>query len=44
MARQAVHLFGTDPRFWMNLQSLYALRVAEQESGKAIAALPTLTT
>ena len=26
------HLFGTSPEFWLNLQSLYELRLAEQES------------
>ncbi len=30
-ALRLARFFGTDPRFWMNLQSLYALRVAEQE-------------
>ena len=41
-ALRLARFFGTDPQFWMNLQSLYDLRVAEQKSGKAIAALPTL--
>jgi len=36
------HFFGTSARFWMNLQSLYDLRVAEMNFGKAIMALPTL--
>lgn len=34
------HWFGTGPQFWMNLQQLYELRVAEQEVGAEIAALP----
>ena len=34
------HWFGTTPQFWMNLQQLYELRVAESEIGAKIAALP----
>jgi antitoxin HigA-1 len=34
------HWFGTSPQFWMNLQQLYELRVAENEVGARIAALP----
>lgn len=29
-------------RFWLNLQSLYELRLAEQKVGKSIMILPTL--
>jgi len=36
------HFFGTSPQFWLNLQSLYELRLAEQKAGKAIKVLPTL--
>jgi addiction module HigA family antidote len=36
------HFFGTSAEFWMNLQKLYELRMAEQESGKTIERLPTL--
>jgi antitoxin HigA-1 len=36
------HFFGTSPQFWLNLQSLYEIRRAEQKIGKAIKALPTL--
>jgi addiction module HigA family antidote len=36
------HFFGTSGQFWLNLQSLYDLRVAERKSGKSIGALPTL--
>lgn len=36
------HFFGTSPQFWLNLQSLYALRVAQQKIGKSIRALPRL--
>ena len=34
------HWFGTAPQFWLNLQQLYELRVAENEVGAEIAALP----
>jgi antitoxin HigA-1 len=34
------HWFGTTPQFWMNLQQLYELRLAEGEVGAEIAALP----
>ena len=34
------HWFGTSAQFWMNLQQLYELRVAERDSGKQIAVLP----
>src|SRR5882757_7227511 len=36
------HFFGTSAEFWLNLQSLYEIRVAEQKAGKSIKALPTL--
>jgi addiction module HigA family antidote len=36
------HFFGTSPEFWLNLQSLYELRLAEQRVGKTIRNLPTL--
>jgi len=35
------HWFGTSPQFWMNLQQLYELRLAESEVGAKIAALPS---
>jgi antitoxin HigA-1 len=38
------HFFGTSAEFWLNLQSLYELRLAEQKAGKAINRLPTLKT
>lgn len=41
-ALRLAHFFGTSPAFWLNLQSLYDLRLAEQKSGPAIQALPTL--
>ena len=34
------HWFGTSPQFWMNLQQLYELRLAEARTGRSIAALP----
>src|SRR5271157_4309574 len=41
-ALRLAHFFGTSAEFWLNLQSLYEIRLAEQKSGKAIKALPTL--
>ena len=37
------HFFGTSPGFWMNLQKLYEIRLAENKSGETINTLPTLT-
>jgi len=36
------HFFGTSPQFWLNLQMLYDLRIAEQRTGRTIKALPRL--
>jgi len=36
------HFFGTSPELWLNLQSLYDLRVAEQKAGRTIKTLPKL--
>jgi len=36
------HFFGTSAQFWLNLQNLYELRVAEKKIGKSIEALPKL--
>jgi addiction module HigA family antidote len=36
------HFFGTSAEFWLNLQSLYELRLAQQKTGKSINSLPTL--
>jgi addiction module HigA family antidote len=36
------HFFGKSAEFWLNLQSRYELRLAEQKSGPAIRALPTI--
>jgi addiction module HigA family antidote len=35
------HWFQTSPQFWLNLQSAYDLRVASEEIGREVAALPT---
>jgi antitoxin HigA-1 len=35
------HWFGTSAQFWLNLQSSYDIRVAEDAVGSEIAALPT---
>lgn len=34
------HWFGTEPQFWLNLQSAYEIRIAEEKAGRAIAQLP----
>ena len=36
------HFFGTSAEFWLNLQSLYELRLAKRRAGRRIAKLPTL--
>jgi addiction module HigA family antidote len=41
-ALRLAHFFGTSAQFWLNLQTLYDLRLAEQKAGKSIRALPTL--
>jgi addiction module HigA family antidote len=41
-ALRLAHYFGTTAEFWLNLQILYDLRVAEQKVGKAIQRLPKL--
>ena len=35
------HWFGTDPQFWINLQSQFDLAVADKRNGDAIRSLPT---
>ena len=42
-ALRLAHFFGTTPEFWLNLQSIYELRLAEHKTGKAIRTLPTLS-
>lgn len=34
------HWFGTEPQFWLNLQSAYEIRIAEETMGRDIARLP----
>jgi len=41
-ALRLAHFFGTSAQFWLNLQSLYDLRLAEEKAGRSIQALPTL--
>src|SRR5436305_14245974 len=36
------HWFGTTPEFWLNLQSLYELRLARSEVGRRVEKLPKL--
>ena len=36
------HWFGSNPEFWLNLQSLYEIRLAEKKVGKTIRTLPTI--
>ena len=41
-ALRLAHFFGTSAEFWLNLQSLYELRLAHEKAGKSISTLPTL--
>ena len=41
-ALRLAHFFGTSAQFWLNLQSLYDLRIAEEKAGKSIKTLPRL--
>ena len=41
-ALRLAHFFGTSAEFWMNLQSMHDLHVAEAKAGKIIEQLPTL--
>src|SRR5277367_781820 len=41
-ALRLAHFFGTSAQFWLNLQTLYGLRRAEQKVGKSIKSLPKL--
>ena len=41
-ALRLAHFFGTSAEFWLNLQSLYEIRVARAKAGKSITALPRL--
>ncbi len=41
-ALRLAHFFGTSAQFWLNLQSLYELRLAEEKTSKSIKGLPKL--
>ena len=41
MALRLAHWFGTSPRFWVNLQTQYDLRVAESKIGADVQTRPT---
>jgi len=39
-ALRLAHFFGTSAEFWLNLQSLYELRIAQKKLGKSMKAYP----
>lgn len=41
-ALRLAHFFGTSAQFWLNLQILYELRLAQEKAGKSIEGLPRL--
>src|SRR5258705_498339 len=41
-ALRLAHFFGTSTQFWLNLQNLYDLRLAQKKAGKSVKALPRL--
>ena len=41
-ALRLAHFFGTGAEFWLNLQKLYELRLAETKAGATIRRLPRL--
>ncbi len=41
-ALRLAHFFGTSAEFWLHLQSLYEIRLAQKKAGKSISSLPTL--
>jgi len=41
-ALRLAHFFGTSAQFWLNLQNLYDLRLAQRKAGKSVQALPRL--
>jgi len=43
-ALRLAHFFGSSAEFWLNLQKLYELRVAEKKTGASIRRLPKLAT
>ena len=38
-ALRLAHFFGTTPEFWLNLQSLYEIRLAQKKASKSIGVL-----
>ena len=42
-ALRLAHFFGSSAEFWLNLQKLYELRLAEQEVGELVKTLPKLS-
>jgi addiction module HigA family antidote len=40
-ALRLAHSFGTSAQLWLNLQTHYGLRLAQERSGKSTKALPT---
>jgi len=41
-ALRLAHFFGTSAEFWLNLQSIYDLRMAQQKLGNSLRTLPRL--
>jgi antitoxin HigA-1 len=41
-ASRLAHFFGTSAQFWLNLQALYDLRLAQERTGKSIKELRAL--
>jgi addiction module HigA family antidote len=41
-ALRLAHYFATSAEFWLNLQSLYELRLAQKKAGRSIKTLPKL--
>ena len=41
-ALRLAHFLGTTAEFWLHLQSLYEIRIAQKKAGKSIKGLPTL--
>jgi addiction module HigA family antidote len=42
-AQRLGHFFNVSPAFWLNLQAMFDLRIAEQAVGATVRALPTLS-
>jgi addiction module HigA family antidote len=40
-ALRLAHWFGTDPQFWLNLQTSYEIDIAMEQTGAEIKKLPT---